>query len=43
MSGADQDSWQVSFLEYDPGYFDERRDRVESGPFPLGPDQVLIM
>jgi sialate O-acetylesterase len=33
----------VSFLEYDLGYFDEERDRVEPGPSPFMPDKVLTM
>jgi transposase InsO family protein len=40
---VDQDIWQVSFLEYDLGYFDEKRDRVEPGPSPFAPDKVLTM
>ncbi len=32
--------WQVSFPEYDLGYFDEERDRVEPGPSPFAPDKV---
>ena len=40
---VDQDIWQVSFLEYDLGYFDEKRDRVEPGPSPFEPDKVLTM
>jgi hypothetical protein len=33
----------VSFLEYDLGYFDKERDRVEPGPSPFMPDKVLTM
>ncbi len=40
---VDQNIWQVSFLEYDLGYFDEKRDRVEPGPSPFAPDKVLTM
>ena len=40
---VDTDIWQVSFLEYDLGYFDEKRDRVEPGPSPFAPDKVLTM
>ena len=40
---VDQGIWQVSFLEYDLGYFDEKRDRVEPGPSPFAPDKVLTM
>ena len=40
---VDDDIWQVSFLEYDLGYFDKERDRVEPGPSPFAPDKVLTM
>jgi transposase InsO family protein len=40
---VDNDIWQVSFLEYDLGYFDKERDRVEPGPSPFMPDKVLTM
>jgi len=33
----------ASFLEYDLGYFDKERDRVEAGPSPFEPDKVLTM
>jgi len=39
---ADQ-VWQVSFMEYDLGFFDKERDRVEPGPSPFEPDKVLTM
>ena len=35
--------WLVSFLEYDLGYFDRERDRVEPDPSPFTPDKVLTM
>jgi putative transposase len=35
--------WLVSFLEYDLGYFDNERGRVEPGPNPFMPDKVLTM
>ena len=35
--------WQVSFLEYDLGYVDNERGRVEPGPNPFMPDKVLTM
>jgi putative transposase len=35
--------WLVSFLDYDLGYFDNERDRVEPGPNPFAPDKVLTM
>ena len=40
---VDEEIWQVSFLEYDLGYFDKERDRVEPGPSPFDPDKVLTM
>ena len=33
----------VSFLDYDLGYFDNERGRVEPGPNPFAPDKVLTM
>jgi putative transposase len=35
--------WLVSFLDFDLGYFDKERDRVEPGPNPFVPDKVLTM
>jgi len=32
---------EVSFLEYDLGFFDNDEDRVELGPNPFAPDKVL--
>jgi putative transposase len=40
---VDDHIWQVSFLEYDLGYFDKKQDRVEPGPNPFAPDKVLTM
>ncbi len=40
---VDDQIWLVSFLEYDLGYFDKERDRVEPGPSPFTPDKVLTM
>jgi putative transposase len=40
---VDDQVWQVSFLEYDLGYFDKDQDRVEPGPDPFAPDKVLTM
>ena len=37
---VDDEVWLVSFLEYDLGYFDNKRDRVEPGPSPFAPDEV---
>ena len=39
---ADQ-VWLVSFMDYDLGFFDNERDRVEPGPNPFVPDKVLTM
>jgi len=35
--------WLVSFMDYDLGFFDNERDRVEPGPNPFAPDKVLTM
>jgi len=40
---VDDQVWQVSFLDYDLGYFDKDQDRVEPGPDPFAPDKVLTM
>ena len=40
---VDDQVWQVSFLEYDLGYFDRDQDRVEPGPNPFAPDTVSTM
>jgi len=40
---VDNDVWQASFMEYDLGFFDNQRDRVEPGPNPFAPDKVLTM
>ena len=40
---VDDQVWQVSFLEYDLGYFDQDQDRVEPGPNPFTPDTLLTM
>ena len=40
---VDHQIWQVSFLEYDLGYFDNEQGRVEPGPNPFAPDKVLTM
>ncbi len=33
----------TGYLEHDLGYFDKQRDRVEPGPNPFAPDNVLTM
>ena len=40
---VDNHVWQVSFMDYDLGYFDKEKDRVEPGPNPFAPDKVLTM
>jgi putative transposase len=40
---VDDQVWQVSFLDYDLGFFDRDEDRVEPGPNPFTPDKVLTM
>ena len=35
--------WLVSFMDYDLGYFDNERGRIEPGPNPFVPDKVLTM
>jgi hypothetical protein len=35
--------WLVSFLDYDLGYFDKERGRVEPAPNPFVPDKVLTI
>jgi putative transposase len=40
---VDHQLWQVSFLDYDLGYFDNERGRVEPGPNPFEPDRVSTM
>ena len=35
--------WLVSFLDYDLGFFDKKRGRVELAPNPFVPDRVLTM
>ena len=37
---VDDQIWLVSFLNYDLGYFDNNRDRVEPGPSPFNPGRV---
>ncbi len=37
------DIWLVSFMDYDLGFFDNERGRVEPGPNPFVPDRVLTM
>ncbi len=40
---VDDQIWQVSFLGYHLGCFDNERGRVEPGPDPFMPDKVLTM
>jgi hypothetical protein len=43
VNQADVKIQPVSLLEYDLGYFDDERGRVEPGPKPFTPDKVLSM
>jgi hypothetical protein len=40
---VDDQIWLISFLDYDLGYFDNERGRVEPAPNPFAPDKVLTM
>lgn len=40
---VDDQIWLVSFMQYDLGYYDNERGRVEPGPYPFEPDKVLTM
>ena len=40
---VDDQVWQASFLQYDPGYFGRDQNQVEPGPNPVAPDTVLTM
>jgi putative transposase len=40
---VDDRIWLVSFMQYDRGFFDKDEDRVEPGPHPFTPDNVLTM
>jgi len=35
--------WLVSFMDYDLGFFDREKGRVEPALNPFGPDKVLTM
>ncbi len=37
---VDDQVWQVSFLDYDLGFFDADEDRVEPGPNPFAPENL---
>ena len=37
---VDDQIWLVSFMDYDLGYFDNERGRVEPGPNPFMPDKL---
>ncbi len=43
IRAVDDHVWQVSFLKYDLRDFDRDQDRVEPGPNPFAPDNVLTM
>ncbi len=40
---VDDQIWLISFMDYDLGFFDNERGRVEPGPNPFAPDKVLTM
>jgi len=40
---VEEQVWLVSFLDYDLGYFDTEKGRVEPAPNPFVPDKVLTM
>ncbi len=40
---VEEEIWLVSFLDYDPGFFDKERRRVEPAPNPFAPEKVLTM
>jgi len=37
---VDDKIWLVSFLDYDPGFFDAEEGRVEPGPNPFTPEKL---
>lgn len=43
MREVDDQVWLVSFLDYDSGFFDQDEGRVEPGPNPFAPENVLTM
>jgi putative transposase len=40
---VEQQVWLVSFLDYDLGFFDTEKGRVEPAANPFVPDRVLTM
>jgi transposase InsO family protein len=40
---VDDEIWLVSFMDYDLGFFDKEKGRVEPALNPFGPDKVLTM
>jgi len=40
---AADEIWLVSFMDYDLGFFDKEKGRVEPALNPFGPDKVLTM
>ena len=40
---VEEQVWLVTFLDYDLGFFDTEKGRVEPAPNPFMPDKVLIM
>ena len=43
ITQVDEQIWQVTFMQYDLGYFDQDEGRVEPGPNPFAPEKVLTM
>ena len=43
ISEVEEQVWLVSFLDYDLGFFDTEKGRVEPAPNPFVPDKVLTL
>ena len=40
---VEEQTWLVSFLDYDLGFFDTEKGRVEPAPDPFAPDRLLTI
>ncbi len=40
---VDDNVWQVTFMDYDLGFFDLEQDRVVPDPNPFTPDKLLAI
>ena len=40
---VDNEIWLVTFMDFDLGFFDQEEGRVEPGPNPFEPKNVLTM